>query len=176
MNRGRYHHPMGRGAGEIQEIVVAGIHRQSRRPSRPPPRPGECRPVLMSIQPQWSRLIQDGTKTIELRRQRSGCEPGTKVAIYTSFPVKRVEALATVATVHALPPEKLWRAVGSRSASTRDDFFNYLGDLDVAYGIEFSDVKLLTPLPLDRPGPQSWCYLWLDRDVDKSILEACSKV
>jgi predicted transcriptional regulator len=50
----------------------------------------------------------------------------TKLAIYTSFPVKRVEATATVSAVHALSPNELWQLVGPQSATDYDEFFEYL--------------------------------------------------
>ena len=159
---------MGAGKGRSRRIQAT-----ARRPSRPPPKPGERRPVMISIQPEWSRLIQNGTKTVELRRQRSGCEPGTKVAIYTSFPVKRVEAIATVAAVHALAPDELWQTVGAQSATSREDFFSYLGDLNVAYGIELSDVQPVTPFALGRSGPQSWRYLFADEPEGQEVIAAC---
>jgi predicted transcriptional regulator len=126
----------------------------------------------MSIQPQFSKLIQDGTKTVELRRKRSGCEAGTPVVIYTSFPVKRVEAKATVKAVFALPPEELWQAVGEASASTYEAFMGYVGDLDVAYGIELEDVQTIPAFALESSGPQSWRYLFADEPATQSVLAA----
>jgi predicted transcriptional regulator len=128
----------------------------------------------MSIQPQWSRLIQSGVKTVELRRQSSGCKVGTTVVIYTSFPVKRVEALATVAAVHATTPAALWRAVGTASATPRDQFMAYVGDLDIAYGIELTDVRAVKAFALPRSGPQSWRYLFGDEGEAQAILSACN--
>lgn len=126
----------------------------------------------MSIQPRWSQLIQRGVKTVELRRQRSGCEPGTPLVIYTSYPVKRVEAVAIVKAVHAEPPRALWRRVGVDAAVSTTEFFARFGDLDIAYGIELGPVRPLGPFTLERAGPQSWRYLHRDLRDDSAILDA----
>jgi predicted transcriptional regulator len=127
----------------------------------------------MRVKPYWAALIRDGSKTVELRRQRSGCEPGTTVVIYTSFPVKQVQAVASVKRVHALAPEELWRAVGPQSAVAYEDFMAYLGDLEVAYGIELTDLREVAPFALARSGPQSWSYLFADEPAAAAVLAAC---
>lgn len=142
----------------------------TRRPSRPKPKPGEIRPVLMSIQPQYVQQILDGDKTVELRRQQSGCLPGTPLSIYTSFPVKRVQVQATVKQVHALPVDELWQQYGQASATSKKDFYEYLGDLDIAYGIELHEIQEVPPLPLFRSGPQSWRYLFSDEQEGQLVL------
>ena len=129
------------------------------------------RAVLFSIRPQWSTLILDGAKTVELRRTRCGCAPGTQVVIYTSFPVKRVQGAAIVPAVHALQPQRLWSAVGPASCVPRAEFFEYLGDVETAYGIELTKVRRVADLALSRPGPQSWRYLRADDREDMGVLE-----
>jgi predicted transcriptional regulator len=91
--------------------------------------------------------------------------------IYTSYPVKRVEAVAIVKAVHAEPPRALWRRVGADAAVSEAEFFARLGDLDIAYGIELGTVRSLGPLTLERAGPQSWRYLHPDRRDDRAILD-----
>ena len=153
--------------------VAAIMTPARRRPPRPAPKPGERRPVLMSIQPHWSRLVQSAAKPVELRRQRSGCEPGTPLVIYTSQPVKRVEAVATVKAVHAADPLELWETVGEASRVPHDDFIAYLGDLHVGYAIELCGLRPVEPFALARRGPQSWRYLFADEPEGRLVLSRC---
>jgi predicted transcriptional regulator len=127
----------------------------------------------MSIQPRWAQRIQAGEKTVELRRRRSGCEPGTPVVIYTSHPVKRITATATVARVHAAAPGELADRVAAAACVTAGELLDYLGDLPLGYGIELTDVRVLDePVALDRPGPQSWRYLFADEPEGAAVLAA----
>lgn len=143
---------------------------KTRRPSRPAPKPGERRPVLISLHRQWTEKMLTGEKTVELRRTRCGCEPGTPVVIYTSHPVKRIQARAVVKAVHAMTPDALWAVVARQCAVTRAGFFEYLGDLDTAYGIELTAIEPLNSFELGRPGPQSWRYLFADEEEGLRVL------
>ena len=126
--------------------------------------------MLLSLQPQWTAAILDGRKTVNLRRAPSGCRPGTPLLIYTSHPVRRLQAVATVAAVHAEAPDALWERVGDRCAMGRDGFDTYLHDTDVAYGIELTDVRALPDLDLGFRGPQSWRYLYADEPAHLPLL------
>lgn len=126
--------------------------------------------MLLSLRPQWTAAILDGRKTVDLRRAPSGCQPGTPLLIYTSYPVKRLQAVATVAAVHTDAPDALWDRVGDRCAMGRDGFDTYLHDTDVAYGIELTDVRALPDLDLGFRGPQSWRYLDVDEPAHLPLL------
>ena len=126
--------------------------------------------MLLSLHAEYTQAILAGDKTIELRRSACGCEPGTPVLIYTSFPVKRVQAAARVAAVHALSPAELWTLAADTAAVTRAQFDAYLSGLDVAYGLELTDVQAISDTPLGFNGPQSWRYLYADEPAHQPLI------
>jgi hypothetical protein len=86
--------------------------------------------------------------------------------------VKRMQATARVAAVPALPPAHLYERVGHASAVTSHEFDAYLGDLSVACGVELTDVRPVADVALDRPGPQSWRYLFADEPEGAAVFGA----
>lgn len=128
--------------------------------------------MLMSLQPQWSEAILSRQKTIELRRTPSGCEPGTPIVIYTSYPVKRVEGRCRVRSIIQGAPEMLWERVKDECGCSRAEFDAYLDGAEVAYGIVLSDVERIAPVALPFNGPQSYRYLFDDEPDQLKVLKA----
>lgn len=159
---------MGRGSGISQKGAV-GLRR---RVERPKPKPGECRPVLLSLQPVWSDKIFSGEKTVELRRNRSGCEPGSPIAIYTSYPRKKLDGTCVVSEVINLPLDELWEVTKGDCGCSRDEFNNYFKGKTEGFGIRLKDVKRIEPKDLPFAGPQSFRYLFDDTDEQLEILRS----
>ena len=160
---------MGRGQGKTKKSGSPVALR--RRPSRPTPRPGECRPVLMSLSPVWSEKILDGSKTIELRRTRSGCEKNSPIIIYTSFPRKRIDGKCRVERVLNLPLSELWEKTKHGCGCTEEEFYEYFKGKESGYGIVLEDVERIDPVELPFDGPQSFRYLFDDEDDQKAVLD-----
>lgn len=170
---GRGHRTTGVTKGGIQGTLdIAALKTaKRRRPSRPTPKPGECRPVLMSLSPVWSEKILTGEKTIELRRTRSGCEQNSPVIIYTSFPRKRIDGKCMVKEVVSLPLPELWERTKHGCGCTREEFYEYFKGKDSGYGIFLKDVERISPVELPFDGPQSFRYLFDDEADQKEVLD-----
>jgi predicted transcriptional regulator len=125
------------------------------------------RALVLSLRPRFADAILEGRKTAELRRQRVGAPPGTRIILYSSAPVMAVVGTARIAEVHTLSPAIAWRRFRSRLALTRAEFDQYLEGCTTACVVDVEHVQRLdSPLPLGqlhnatrfRP-PQSYRYL-----------------
>lgn len=127
--------------------------------------------MLMSFKPRWAGAILSGEKSVELRRQRSGCEAGTPIVIYASHPVMEVQGVCEVAQVVMGKPDDVWEATEVRIGVTRAEFDAYLAGCGVAYGIVVQHVRRLrVPFALGFRAPQSFRYLHNDHARHARVL------
>lgn len=127
----------------------------------------------MSFRPRWADAILSGGKTVELRRRRSGCQPGTPIVIYASHPVMEIQGVCEVAGVVAGTPGEVWGATRGRNGVTRAESDDYLTRCETAYGIVVHRVRHLeAPVALGHRGPRSFRYLRTDDPQDARLLRA----
>lgn len=122
--------------------------------------------IVISIKPQFTNLILDGKKTIEMRT-RIGKKfiNGSKVLIYSSSPCKAIVATAKIYKIQHLMKYDIKDIHLSKICITREFFDEYMKNRSECYLIEFSEIfKLNTPIPLIElrkvgfTPPQSFCY------------------
>lgn len=134
------------------------------------------RDVVISIRPQYSDRIMDGSKTVELRRRFPVAAPkGTIAYIYSTSPVRAMVGMAQIKEVLKLPVAEIWRRFSDKASITRQDFDRYFDGTDHGYALLFEQVKpFSTPLTLEflreqfgfEP-PQS--YLYARHDLRKAL-------
>jgi predicted transcriptional regulator len=115
--------------------------------------------VLMSLRPRYADAILTGEKTVELRRRRPSFPPGTSILIYASSPDQRVLGTFIAGEVLEAPPDVLWPTIRDRAGVSRDEFDSYFTDCHLAYAIEVSDPRRLSPAQLGIRPPQSYLFL-----------------
>lgn len=104
-----------------------------------------ARVAILSVHPQWAQRILDGTKTVELRRQRLPFESGTRLVLYATSPEQRLVGEVTVDAVEAFDVEYathgdgggMCRAAGVTSA----ELHSYLRGLDEGYAIHLRNPR-----------------------------------
>lgn len=124
------------------------------------------KPLVISIQPKWSRLIRLGRKTIELRRRFPRLPVGAVAYLYESSPTCSLTAMLRIGTIHELPIEDLWRLHGAASCVDENHFADYYQGRPIGFGIELAEcLPLAEPLSLTElrsefafTAPQSWAY------------------
>lgn len=124
------------------------------------------KPIVISIQPKWSRLIRSGAKTIELRRRFPRLPAGSWSYLYESSPTCSLTSLLRLGTIHELPIDELWRVHGKASCVEESHFAKYFAGCIVGYGIEIAECLALPGalrlsdlrLNLAFTAPQSWAY------------------
>ena len=115
--------------------------------------------VLMSLRPRYADAILTGEKTVELRRRRPSFPPGTNVLIYSSSPDQRVLGSFAAGAVLEGPPADLWPAIRQRAGVSREEFDAYFAGCEIAYAIEVSNPRRLSPSQLGMRPPQSYLFL-----------------
>ena len=122
------------------------------------------RPILLSLHPEYARLIYQGTKRAELRRRRPAAKLGL-VMVYETAPVSRVTGWFRVDRIETAPRNVVWRAYRDHLAISRAEFKRYLSGCLTPTVLTFSarrcfrqGLLLRKAMGLSRP-PQSFCYL-----------------
>jgi len=106
----------------------------------------ERRDVIFSIRPKYSKKIESGEKTIELRRRfPANVPPGTVTLIYSTSPTCALTGVAEIEDVIVSSPAQIWRDYKRDACIEKADFDRYFSGLDRARAI-----KLRGARPLER--------------------------
>lgn len=122
--------------------------------------------IVLSIKPQFTNLILEGKKTVELRTKiGKNFSDNSVLIIYSSSPIKAIVAIAKIHTIHNLKKDKITPDHLDRICISHDFFKGYMQGRESCYFIELKDVKkLINPIPLSDlkklnfTAPQSFCY------------------
>ena len=102
------------------------------------------RDVILSIKPEYSEQIIDGTKKVELRRRFPVNVPdGTLAYIYTTSPTRALTGVATIKGVSKRPIDELWDTFSHVAGIERTKFDDYFSGLEHGYAIVFSQARPL---------------------------------
>lgn len=102
--------------------------------------------ILISIRPEYSEKLLGGQKSVELRRRPVRVPPGTRVWIYSTLPVGRLDAVAEVEAVYEWPPSEIWDQYGHVSGVTQAALESYFSGVDQGCVVVFKQV-----VPVHRP-------------------------
>jgi predicted transcriptional regulator len=137
--------------------------------------------TLLSVHPRFAAAILDGTKTVEIRRRRAHLPIGSVALIYATSPLCQVVGAARIAHVEFEPVDRLWDRVGARTALSRAEFEEYVGQREEACAITVSAVVAFScPISLKelrrrRRGfvtPQSYRFLAVEESA--ALLESAA--
>ena len=123
-------------------------------------------PVVISIRPQWSRLIRSGAKTIELRRRFPLLPASSMAFLYESSPTCGLVSVLRISAVHEMPVKELWRVHGEASCVQERQFAEYFEGRRTGFGIEIAECHVLPTIVdladlrkrFEFAAPQSWAY------------------
>ena len=120
------------------------------------------RKILISIKPEYAKLILSGKKLYEYRK-RVPIEVETAV-IYVTAPMKKVVGEFVVDEVLSMPSKDLWKKTHFQSGLTSEKFFQYFDGMPIAHALSIKDV-FIYEYPMDlsainiKRAPQSWQYI-----------------
>ena len=80
--------------------------------------------ALLSIHPEYVRLMVEGAKRVEFRRT-AFARPVTHIVVYSTTPEKRLVGYFEVADVDRDSPTSLWRKHKNSSGISRERLFEY---------------------------------------------------
>lgn len=130
-------------------------------------------PLLLSLRPEYARLIYSGRKRAELRRTR----PSRKISevfVYETSPVKRITGWFKILRVHTTSASKAWKRFRKVLSVTRSQFRSYVqGKRTVTLYLiqhfrKFKEGVLLSKIWRNGRPPQS--YRYLDRRSARVLL------
>jgi predicted transcriptional regulator len=121
--------------------------------------------ILLSIKPRFAQQIVSGHKRVEFRR-RWPSRSVSAVVIYSSAPVQKIVAVATIDEIVERTPRALWNYAKDKGAGLcRAELMEYLSGKTAAYAASLTNVKAFKrPVALDKlfsgvSAPQSFRYL-----------------
>lgn len=122
--------------------------------------------IVLSIKPQFTNLILNGQKAIEMRT-KIGKEfvSSAKVIIYSSSPIKAIVAIAKIETIQHINKREVTDYHLEKVCISKKNFDEYMQNRENCFLIKLSKVqKLKNPISLaelrklDFTVPQSFCY------------------
>lgn len=116
--------------------------------------------IILSIHPEYSDAIYNGTKQYEFRRKIPKVLP-ERVYIYTTKPVSAITGYFDIETIISACPHKLWEKTKEHAGIDEKGFKNYFANCDKGYAYKIKKaVKFIVPAPWPYGGPQSFHYLY----------------
>jgi predicted transcriptional regulator/DNA-binding XRE family transcriptional regulator len=125
------------------------------------------RDVVLSIKPQYSSLIMEGRKTVELRRRFPTKIPrGTLAFIYSTTPDQALVGTARIRRIIKKPIGTIWTEYSQTACIDKFAFDNYFMGLKEGYVLQFENARSLRrPVGLQElrqrfnfEPPQSFLY------------------
>jgi len=102
--------------------------------------------ALISIKPQFVRKILSGEKTVEVRSRAIALSPDTRLWIYSTLPVGRIEAVAIVDSVKTGAPQYIWNRFRAKIGISVSEFEEYVEESD-----QVSAIALVKARRVERP-------------------------
>lgn len=120
--------------------------------------------VLLSIKPEFAFKIFEGTKKYEFRKVIFKNPNIRTVIVYASSPVQQVIGEFEIADIFSFNPEIIWEMTKKHSGITKEYFYTYFADREIAHAIKIKNTKKYrTPLSIKDDfnvvPPQSYVYL-----------------
>ena len=99
--------------------------------------------VIMSLKPEYGKLVFSGSKTVELRNRVVRIEPGTTIWIYFTTPERKIVGVVDVRSVVYGSPPEIWRRYHKRMCIDQVRFEEYVGDRARVTALVLKDVRRL---------------------------------
>lgn len=131
----------------------------------------EAENILISIHPQYSKLIFSGEKRIEFRKSRIP-HSIKRVVVYETMPTGKIVGYFEVNRVEILSPKEMWKKYGSIGGIEEKKFKEYFMGKETAYGIlvkrAYKFNKTFNLSTLKSVAPQ--CFKYLNEADIKKLL------
>lgn len=101
--------------------------------------------AIISIKPRHVDNILSGNKTVELRTRSINLPSGSRLWVYTTLPVGKVEMSTEIDFVEVLPPSAIWKKYGKDICITKVEFDEYTNGRDLVAAIGLKNIQ-----PLNR--------------------------
>lgn len=119
--------------------------------------------MLLSIKPQYAKVILEGKKQYEFRKVKPRVDV-TRIIFYASSPQKEVVGEAEIEAVLEDTPEEIWKIAKNAAGITKKFYFSYYKGKNKAIAfklknvIVYSQPKYLSDFGV-KQAPQSYIYI-----------------
>ncbi|MEL7124365.1 MAG: ASCH domain-containing protein [Bacteroidota bacterium] len=97
--------------------------------------------IVISIKPEFTNLIFEGSKKIELRKSSPNAEPGDLMIVYSTSPEMAVIGICKIEEVIKSTPENLWINHSDILGIDKKRFYEYYSNSEKAIGIVLSSAR-----------------------------------
>ena len=133
--------------------------------------------ILLSVQPNFSRLILTQKKIIEIRKKFSVKWIGKSAIIYSSSPIQAIQGRATIVKVIFDSPENIFKEYKQLIGDVGESYYRYTKNHEKVYALILDDIiPYATEVPilqirqwLQMPLKPPQSYLSLENNPDWSI-------
>jgi len=120
--------------------------------------------VLLSIKPEYAKLIFNQSKKYEFRRVIFKNQKVKTVLVYASSPVKGIIGEFEIDSIISNAPDLLWEQTKYQSGIKKNKFFKYFANKEIGFAIKIKSVNQYQELLCPRENfsvfpPQSFCYV-----------------
>lgn len=119
--------------------------------------------MLLSIKPKYAKVILEGKKRYEFRKNRPK-DGVDRIIFYASSPQKQVVGEAMIEAILTGTPKEIWEIAKMAAGITKKFYFSYYAGKEKAVAYKLRDViiydtpKKLSDYGISQP-PQSYVYL-----------------
>lgn len=99
--------------------------------------------AMISIKPRHVKNIISGKKTVELRVRGMNLPEGSRLWIYTTLPVGKIQASALIDFIDLLPPKEIWKKYGKSICINKNEFDEYTKSRSLVAAIGLRNAKPL---------------------------------
>lgn len=119
--------------------------------------------MLLSIKPKYAKIILEGKKRYEFRKNKPK-RGVNRIIFYASSPQKQVVGEATIERIIEGTPKDIWEIAKTAAGITKEFYYSYYDGKDKAIAYKLKDVVIYDkPKNLEDYGimqaPQSFIYL-----------------
>ena len=136
--------------------------------------------IILSIHPQYAKLIENGSKIYEVRTRKANITKGTRIWIYKTLPVATISSYAELDDILVLAPEIAWKKYAKDMCISQKAFNQYIKDKKEIYLLRIKNVnktkkhitldELRKKIPPFYP-PQFFKKLDENSDILKALLK-----
>lgn len=105
----------------------------------------EALEIVISVKPEYLKMMLDGDKTVELRRKAMKVAPGSRVWLYAKAPTAKIAAYASIERIVTAAPRTIWTRYHSGVGISLDEFNAYFKGASLASAILLKGVHRIAP-------------------------------
>jgi len=97
--------------------------------------------ILLSMHPNYAKLVFNGIKQVEIRKKFSKRWKGREAVVYGTQPEGALMGEVTLSEITPGTRAEIWERYGARMGCTYEEFADYVGESPEVYAIELSNIN-----------------------------------